>query len=68
MDLNVLVIYMKVNITFWSSTLTFLIPNNFRVTILRPKRMVAECWLTDDPLLMDVGGVLTLLGVANKES
>ena len=31
------------------------VPNNFRATILRPQRMVAECWLTDDPLLLDVG-------------
>ena len=40
----------------------------FRVTILCPQKVVAECWLTDDPLLLDTGGVLTLLSVASKES
>ena len=30
--------------------------------------LVADCSLTDDPLYLDVGGVLTLLGVASKES
>ena len=35
--------------------------------MLRPQWMVAECWLTDNPLLLDVGGVLTLLSVASKE-
>ena len=29
--------------------------------------MVAECGLTDNPSLLDVSGVLTLLGFASKE-
>ena len=44
-----------------------LVSEYFRVTLLRLQRVVAECWLTDDPLLLDVDGVLTI-GVASKES
>ena len=39
----------------------------FRVTLLHQQRLVAVCWLTDDPLLLDVGGVLTH-GVVSTES
>ena len=39
----------------------------FRETLLRPQRMVAECWLTDSLLELAVDGVLDL-GVSSKES
>ena len=40
----------------------------FRETILRHQRVEAECWLPFDSPLLDVGGVLPVLGVASRES
>ena len=39
----------------------------FRETLLRPQRVVAECWLTDLLLELAVDGVVDL-GVSSKES
>ena len=66
MDLYVLVVNMKIKIKTDLQHSRF-VSEYFRVTLLRRQRLVAECWLTDDPLLLDDGGVLTH-GVASRES
>ena len=44
-----------------------LVSKHFTVTIFRLQRLVAKTSI-DFPLLLDVGGALTLLGVASKDS
>ena len=57
---------MNKEIEYWSSALN--ISKYFRVTILCHQQVVAKYWLTDDFLFLDIGGILTQLGVASEES
>ena len=66
MDWYMLVVYMKELIKTGYQHSLF--PEYFGVTLLRPQQVVAEWWLMDDSLPLDVGGVLTPLDFASRES
>ena len=60
--------YKKKYLLLIINTHFFLLPNNFRVTILCLQQMVVECWRDWRSFTSGCWCVLTLLGVASKES